>query len=122
MHATAKLFTTGNSQAMRLPKAFRFKTSEVWITRNDATGEVTLRPKPGPDELQGFLDLLEAAPVDGPVFLPERDETMAGDPFEEDVGPSPVFLHDGGGPGRSPTAPGGGPQAVEPATATRSRP
>lgn len=31
MIATAKIFTTGNSQAIRLPKAFRLDTEEVWI-------------------------------------------------------------------------------------------
>jgi virulence-associated protein VagC len=86
MHATAKLFTTGNSQAMRLPKAFRFKTNEVWISRNDATGEVTLRPKPGPDDLRGFLELLETAPRDSPAFVPERSESAADDPFAEGLG------------------------------------
>ena len=30
---TAKIFTTGRSQAVRLPKEFRFKGSEVGINR-----------------------------------------------------------------------------------------
>jgi antitoxin VapB len=30
---TAKVFTTGRSQAVRLPKEFRFKSSEVCIKR-----------------------------------------------------------------------------------------
>ena len=30
---TAKVFTTGRSQAVRLPKAFRFDTDEVKIGR-----------------------------------------------------------------------------------------
>ena len=30
---TAKLFQTGRSQAVRLPKAFRFEESEVYIKR-----------------------------------------------------------------------------------------
>jgi antitoxin VapB len=32
-HATAKLFMHGRSQAVRLPKAFRFEGSEVRVTR-----------------------------------------------------------------------------------------
>lgn len=41
--AIAKVFTTGRSQAVRLPKAFRFDTAEVTIERvGDA---VVLRPK-----------------------------------------------------------------------------
>ena len=40
---TAKIFTTGRSQAVRLPKAYRFNTAEVTIEkRGDA---VILRPK-----------------------------------------------------------------------------
>ncbi|ESQ74329.1 antitoxin [Asticcacaulis sp. AC402] len=41
----AKLFMTGQSQAVRLPKAFRFEGTEVEIRRDDVTGEVILRPK-----------------------------------------------------------------------------
>ena len=32
--ATAKVFTTGNSQAIRLPKAFRLDAEEVWISKS----------------------------------------------------------------------------------------
>lgn len=46
MHATAKLFTTGRSQALRLPKEFRFPGTEVFIRRDPVTGEVILSPKP----------------------------------------------------------------------------
>lgn len=31
MYQTAKIFTNGQSQAVRLPKAFRFNTKEVFI-------------------------------------------------------------------------------------------
>jgi antitoxin VapB len=41
--ATAKVFTTGRSQAVRLPKAFRFSTAEVTIERRGDA--VILRPK-----------------------------------------------------------------------------
>ena len=40
---TAKVFTTGRSQAVRLPKAFRFDTKEVTIERQGDA--VILRPK-----------------------------------------------------------------------------
>jgi antitoxin VapB len=39
---TAKLFMNGRSQAVRLPKEFRFAGTEVAIRRNPATGEVLL--------------------------------------------------------------------------------
>lgn len=40
----AKVFQSGNSQAVRLPKAFRFHSSEVEIFRRG--DEVVLREKP----------------------------------------------------------------------------
>lgn len=41
--ATAKVFTTGRSQAVRLPKAFRFDTAEVTVEK--VGNAVVLRPK-----------------------------------------------------------------------------
>jgi antitoxin VapB len=41
---TAKLFKNGRSQAVRLPKEFRFEGNEVAIRRDPATGEVVLTP------------------------------------------------------------------------------
>jgi antitoxin VapB len=41
----AKLFMTGQSQAVRLPKEFRFEGTEVEIRRDEITGEVVLRPR-----------------------------------------------------------------------------
>ena len=44
MSKTAKLFTTGRSQAVRLPKEFRFAGSEVFIRQEG--DQVILSPKP----------------------------------------------------------------------------
>lgn len=44
MSHTAKLFTTGRSQAVRLPKAFRFEGKEVFIRKEG--GCVILSEKP----------------------------------------------------------------------------
>jgi antitoxin VapB len=41
---TAKIFKSGNSQAVRLPKEFQFDVPEVDIFRRN--GEVVLRKKP----------------------------------------------------------------------------
>jgi len=41
---TAKLFMNGRSQAVRLPKEFRFEGKEVGIRRDPATGGVVLVP------------------------------------------------------------------------------
>ena len=42
---TAKVFKTGRSQAVRLPKEFRFDVSEVFIRRDEMKGEVVLSAK-----------------------------------------------------------------------------
>jgi antitoxin VapB len=44
MTQTAKLFNTGRSQAVRLPKAFRFEGKEVFIRKEG--GNVILSDKP----------------------------------------------------------------------------
>ncbi|MGD0830575.1 MAG: AbrB/MazE/SpoVT family DNA-binding domain-containing protein [Terracidiphilus sp.] len=41
---SAKLFKNGRSQAVRLPKEFRFEGTEVVIRRNPENGEVVLLP------------------------------------------------------------------------------
>ena len=38
----AKVFTTGGSQAVRLPAEFRFSTDEVYVYRDERTGDVIL--------------------------------------------------------------------------------
>ena len=39
---TAKLFSNGASQAVRLPQEFRFEGSEVYIWRDERSGTVVL--------------------------------------------------------------------------------
>jgi antitoxin VapB len=46
MRAKAKIFTTGRSQAVRLPAAFRFDTKEVYVDRDPRTGDVILSRRP----------------------------------------------------------------------------
>ncbi len=75
MEATAKVFTNGNSQAVRLPKPFRLETSEVWISRDEQTGDIILRPKPSDVERQAQLaELLSLIDhnTDRTDFLPPR--------------------------------------------------
>ena len=80
MVATAKVFTTGNSQAVRVPKAFRVDSREVWITRNERTGEITRKPKPDVDALQAFLDELRSLPASD-EFVPSRNDAPQPDPL-----------------------------------------
>jgi antitoxin VapB len=80
MTATAKVFITGNSQAVRLPKAFRVDARELWISRNEHTGEITLKPKPDADALQAFLAELQSLPASD-EFVPPRDDAPRADPL-----------------------------------------
>ena len=68
MSATAKLFIHGRSQAVRLPKEFRFEGREVRVTR---VGErVILEPmEPAPAMPWSTIDGLGDAP-----FMPEGRE------------------------------------------------
>ena len=68
---SAKVFMTGRSQAVRLPKAYRFDTDVVLIERL-ADGAVVLRAKPqGPlgDRLWAILDGL---PDDATFVRPDQ--------------------------------------------------
>lgn len=81
MLATAKLFKTGHSQAVRLPKACRLPGDEVWVHKNEVTGVVTLTPKKrAADDLDELFRLIEAAVVPE-EFMAERDNRA--DEFRE---------------------------------------
>ena len=67
MHATAKVFTDGHSQAIRLPKAFRVDVDEMWIARTELTGEITLKPKDTDTLRLRRLDVLMATIKENPL-------------------------------------------------------
>lgn len=46
MARTAKLFKNGRSQAVRLPAEFRFEGKEVFIRKDEKTGDVILSRRP----------------------------------------------------------------------------
>lgn len=54
----AKLFKNGASQAVRLPSEFRFEGNEVFVTRDDATGDVVLSNRPGAKIWNEFFELV----------------------------------------------------------------
>jgi antitoxin VapB len=56
---TAKLFTHGGSQALRLPKDFRFAGTEVYIRRAGADVVLSARPAPDIGSLIAALDAFE---------------------------------------------------------------
>lgn len=58
--ATARVFRSGNSQAVRLPKQFRLKSSEVEISRRG--DEIVLREKR--TSMKRAFELLAGLPDD----------------------------------------------------------
>ena len=86
---TAKVFMTGRSQAVRLPKAYRFEASEVLIEKL-ADGGVVLRAKP-----KGLLGdrlhaILEGLPDDPSFVRPDQGKAEARD-WLDDPQPQPVL-------------------------------
>jgi antitoxin VapB len=84
MRRTAKIFTTGRSQAVRLPLEFRFKEKEVYIRRDPETGDVILSRK-----LDTWADLLARLDAYGPApadFMADRNQGLRdkypSNPFE----------------------------------------
>lgn len=58
----AKIFQTGRSQAVRLPAAFRFDTREVYVRRDEATGDVILSRRPADwSQLLGAIAIASAS-------------------------------------------------------------
>ena len=88
---TAKVFTTGNSQAVRLPKAFRVNTREMWITKNEVTGEIVLRPKDDDQRRRNLETLFKMIEEDlfTENFIPERPITESRNPLAEWAEPLP---------------------------------
>ena len=86
MQATAKLFNSGNSQAVRLPKAFRMPGDAVWIQRDEATGDIILRAKNDDQRARNLEELLtlirENTLLDD--FIPPRDDAPSPSPFEDE--------------------------------------
>lgn len=66
---TARVFRSGNSQALRLPKEFRFNSKEVEIFRRGR--EIVLREKSGED-MRRALELIVGLPED--VLLAAEDD------------------------------------------------
>lgn len=78
---TAKLFTTGRSQAVRLPMEFRFEGREVFVRRDPQTGDVILSRKP--DSWEGLFALYGKGEVPDDFMGPSDREQpdVDRDPF-----------------------------------------
>ena len=82
-YRTAKLFTTGRSQAVRLPMEFRFEGNEVFVRRDPKTGDVILSSKP--DSWDGLFSLYDEAGVPDDYMGPaDRGQSHQDrDPFKD---------------------------------------
>jgi antitoxin VapB len=57
----ARVFRNGRSQAVRIPAEYRFKTAQVYIKRDPATGALILSEKPLRPSLDAVFAALDAA-------------------------------------------------------------
>jgi antitoxin VapB len=71
--ARAKLFQHGRSQAVRLPKEFRFEGTEVYVRRVGADVVLSSQPKAAMQNLLDALDEFE------PGFVMERAQPEQAD-------------------------------------------
>ena len=81
MYQTAKIFTTGRSQAVRLPLEFRFDVAEVYIRHDPVTGDVVLSRKP--TDWQGLIDVVKLN-AEEDLLIERRQTNNRRDPFEND--------------------------------------
>ncbi|MBM3364524.1 MAG: AbrB/MazE/SpoVT family DNA-binding domain-containing protein [Betaproteobacteria bacterium] len=81
MVQTAKIFTTGRSQAVRLPLEFRFDGAEVYIRRDPVMGDVVLSRKP--TDWQGLIDVVKLN-AEEELLIERRQTNTRRDPFEND--------------------------------------
>jgi antitoxin VapB len=69
---TARLFNNGGSQAVRLPAEFRFDGDEVFVRRNERTGDVILSRKSGWSTWQEYFENRDAGKAVPPEFMRDR--------------------------------------------------
>lgn len=75
MRSSAKIFKNGRSQAVRLPKAFRLKGSEVSVRREGE--KIILEPMEKTEWPEGFWDLFKPDPdFQIPEPLPTKEFSM----------------------------------------------
>ena len=82
---TARLFNNGGSQAVRLPAEFRFDGDEVFVRRDEHTGDVILSKKAGWSTWKEYFELRDN--TNGAV----ADEFMAERPLNVALPESTVF-------------------------------
>lgn len=83
----AKLFRNGGSQAVRLPTEFRFDGDEVYIIRDEASGDVILSARPRRDIWKDYIAFRDS------LDIPQEDldRYMAERPMNRPIGRRSVF-------------------------------
>lgn len=72
MSRTAKIFINGRSQAVRLPVEYRFECKEVYIRKDQKTGDVILSRKPS--TWDDFFVLMKSIHVPDD-FMADREDS-----------------------------------------------
>jgi antitoxin VapB len=75
-HADAKLFWNGRSQAVRLPKAFRFEGNRVRVTRMGAGVLLEPVPEAKKETVEEWFARMDAMGAD-PIFPEGRKQNPA---------------------------------------------
>ncbi len=80
---TARVFTNGNSQAVRLPRKFRLASGEVFIRMDATTGDIVLSVRPPSGSWADFFALRARTrvPEDFLSDRPLNETRRARDPF-----------------------------------------
>jgi antitoxin VapB len=74
MSQIGKIFMNGRSQAVRLPFGFRFKGREVFVRKDEETGDVILSQRP--EDWESFF-ALAANTAETSDFLLDRKDQVA---------------------------------------------
>lgn len=80
----ARVFTSGNSQAVRLPKRYRVNASAVFIRQDAATGDIVLSSRPATGGWADFFAVRARTriPDDFLVERPLNRVARGRDPFD----------------------------------------
>lgn len=76
---TAKLFRNGASQAVRLPAEFRFSGTEVYVRRDERTGDVILSQGPKISSWAEFFEFMQGIDVPD-EFMADRPLNVISEP------------------------------------------
>jgi antitoxin VapB len=81
---TARIFNNGGSQAVRLPAEFRFDGDEVFVRRDERTGDVILSRKRGWNTWAEYFELRDSRGAAPSGFMAER-------PLNSPLADKPLF-------------------------------